>query len=293
MKNTCGIILAGGNGTRLYPLTSVINKHLLPIYDKPMIFYPLSTLMMAGIRDIAIITRERDKELYYSLLGDGKNFGINIEYLTQDNTNGVPEAYVIGEQFISERNVTLILGDNIFVGQGLGKALEISSDAKGAQIFAFPVVNPQDYGVVTIDYNSKKILSLEEKPKDSKSNLAVPGLYFTDYRAIEFAKSLKPSLRGELEISHLLDRYLKLGELEVSVFRRGIGWMDAGSIDSLYAANELVEVLQKRQGLRFACPEEIAWRSGWISEKELSQQATRYKATDYGTYLNSLLATEK
>jgi glucose-1-phosphate thymidylyltransferase len=293
MNKTCGIILAGGNGTRLYPITSAINKHLFPIYDKPMIFYPLSTLMMAGIRDIAIITRARDKELCSSLLGDGKNFGIKIRYLTQDKANGVPEAYVIAEEFISDRNVVLILGDNIFIGQGLGKTLEVSADFKGARIFAFPVVNPQDYGVVTIDHNSKKILALEEKPIDSKSNLAAPGLYFTDYQAIEFAKSLKPSPRGELKISHLLDCYLELGELEVSVFRRGIGWMDAGSIDSLYAANELVEVLQKRQGLRFACPEEIAWRNGWISNTELAQQATKYRATDYGIYLDSLLATEK
>jgi glucose-1-phosphate thymidylyltransferase len=293
MANACGVILAGGNGTRLYPLTSVVNKHLLPIYDKPMVFYPLSTLMMAGIRDIAIITRAADRDLYFSLLGDGKSFGINITYLSQDKANGVPEAYLIAETFIGQRNVTLILGDNIFVGQGLGKTLESSVEIIGARIFAFPVTNVQDYGIVTIDSVTKQVLALEEKPKNSKSNLAVPGLYFSDNRAVEFARSLKPSPRGELEILHLLNRFLELNELEVSVFRRGIGWMDAGSVSSLYAANELVEVLQKRQGLRFACPEEIAWRNNWISDAQLINQSQKYKNTEYGIYLMSLLQSDK
>lgn len=289
MSDTCGIILAGGNGTRLSPLTRSINKHLLPVYDKPMIYYPLSTLMMAGIRDIAIITRTKDLDLYHNLLGDGSAYGISLNYIAQDEPNGIPEAYVLAKNFIRKRNIALILGDNILLGQGLGKNLEFSTELTGAKIFAFPVNNPQDYGVVNVDPNTGRVLSLVEKPTNSNSNLAVPGLYFTDNQAIAVAESLSKSARGEFEISDVLNWYLEKNQLQVSTFRRGIGWMDAGSIQSLYAAGELVEVLQKRQGLRFACPEEIAWGSGWISDDDLENQASMYPNTEYGSYLKSLL----
>jgi glucose-1-phosphate thymidylyltransferase len=289
MSNRCGILLAGGNGTRLFPLTKSINKHLLPVYDKPMIFYPLSTLMMAGIRDIAIITRSIDLDLYKNLLGDGSSFGISITYLVQDKANGIPEGYVLAKKFVGDRDIALILGDNILIGQGLGKTLETSTEQTGARIFAFPVNNPQDYGVVTLNPESGRILKLEEKPRNPQSNLAVPGVYFTDNRAIEIAESLTKSARGEFEISDVLNWYLEKDLLEVSTFRRGIGWMDAGSVQSLYEAGELVEVLQKRQGLRFACPEEIAWGNKWISDAQLRSQALKYPNTDYGKYLDSLL----
>ena len=289
MADVCGILLAGGNGTRLFPLTITSNKHLLPVYDKPMIYYPLSTLMMAGIRDIALVTRTQDVDLYRKLLGDGSALGISITYLAQDKANGIPEGYILGKKFIGSRNIALILGDNIFLGQGLGKTLEFSTSHSGARIFAFPVTNPGDYGVVTVDTKSGEIIKLEEKPKNAKSNLAIPGLYFTDNNAIEIAESLVKSPRGEFEISDLLNCYLKAGQLEVSMFRRGIGWMDAGSVQSLYAASELVEILQTRQGLRFACPEEIAWRNHWISDSEVWAQAQKYPNTEYGSYLESLL----
>ena len=289
MSNRCGILLAGGNGTRLFPLTKSINKHLLPVYDKPMIFYPLSTLMMAGIRDIAIVTRSIDVDLYRNLLGDGSAFGISLSFLVQDKANGIPEGYVLAKKFIGDRDIALILGDNILIGQGLGKTLETTSENSGARIFAFPVNNPQDYGVVTLNQVSGRILKLEEKPNNPQSNLAVPGVYFTDNRAIEIAESLTKSARGEFEISDVLNWYLDQDQLEVSTFRRGIGWMDAGSVQSLYEASELVQVLQKRQGLRFACPEEIAWRNKWISDDQLMSQATKYPNTDYGRYLASLL----
>ena len=289
MSNRCGILLAGGNGTRLFPLTKSINKHLLPVYDKPMIFYPLSTLMMAGIRDVAVVTRSIDVDLYRNLLGDGSAFGISLSFLVQDKANGIPEGYVLAKKFIGDRDIALILGDNILIGQGLGKTLETTSENSGARIFAFPVNNPQDYGVVTLNQVSGRILKLEEKPNNPQSNLAVPGVYFTDNRVIEIAESLTKSARGEFEISDVLNWYLDQDQLEVSTFRRGIGWMDAGSVQSLYEASELVQVLQKRQGLRFACPEEIAWRNKWISDDQLMSQATKYPNTDYGRYLASLL----
>lgn len=289
MSSRCGILLAGGNGTRLFPLTQSINKHLLPVYDKPMIFYPLSTLMMAGIRDVAIVTRSIDVELYKKLLGDGSAFGISLTYLIQDQANGIPEGYVLAKRFVGDRDIALILGDNILIGQGLGKTLEGSAEKPGARIFAFPVNNPQDYGVVTLNPDTGRVVKLEEKPRNPQSNLAVPGVYFTDNRAIEIAESLKKSGRGEYEIADVLNWYLERDQLEVSTFRRGIGWMDAGSVQSLYEAGELVEVLQKRQGLRFACPEEIAWGNKWITEQQLKAQSLKYPNTDYGKYLESLL----
>ena len=291
MKNnqTCGIVMAGGNGTRLYPLTKSVNKHLLPVYDKPMIFYPLSTLMMAGIRRIAVVTREIDKNLYQNLLGDGSRFGVELSFVTQNVARGVPDAYLVSEQFIGNDDVVLILGDNIFVGQGLGQTLSEARSHQGAHIFAFPVTNPEDYGVITLDSSTNRVLQIEEKPKNSKSKLAVPGLYFTDNRVISIAKELKPSRRGETEISELLMNYLSEDTLSVSVFRRGIGWMDAGSIDALYAAGELISVLQRRQGLQFANLEEIAWRNGWISDSELHSAADFYPGTKHQSYLKGLL----
>jgi len=288
-KQTCGIVMAGGNGTRLYPLTKSVNKHFLPVYDKPMIFYPLSTIMMAGIRRIAVVTREIDKHLYQNLLGDGSRFGVELSFVTQDVARGVPDAYLVCEEFIGNDDVVLILGDNILVGQGLGEALSEARMHSGAHIFAFPVKNPQDYGVITFDSITSKAIAIEEKPKNSKSKLAVPGLYFTDNRSIQIAKELIPSARGETEITELLMEYLSEDSLSVSVFRRGIGWMDAGSIDALYAAGELISVLQRRQGLQFANLEEIAWRNGWISDPELHSAADFYPGTNHQSYLKALL----
>ena len=281
--------MAGGKGTRLYPLTKSVNKHLLPVYDKPMIFYPISTLMMAGIRRIAVVTREVDRHLYQNLLGNGSRFGVELTFVTQDVARGVPDAYLVCEDFIKDDDVVLILGDNIFVGQGLGNTLSEARQHKGAHIFAFPVTNPEEYGVITIDSTTNRVTKIEEKPQNGKSKLAIPGLYFTDNRAISIAKNLKPSARGETEISDLLTRYLSEDSLSVSVFRRGIGWMDAGSIDSLYAAGELIHVLQRRQGLQFANLEEIAWRNHWISDSELLTAGDSYTGTKYQSYLQGLL----
>ena len=285
----CGLIMAGGNGSRLLPLTKSVNKHLLPVYDKPMILYPLSTLMVAGIRRIAIITRSADHELFRNLLGDGKKYGIELEYLKQDYARGVPDGYRIASEFIGTQPVAMILGDNIFIGQGLGQTLVQSGHKDGAHIFAFPVKNPQDYGVVELDMQTNRPVSIAEKPKESKSKLAIPGLYFTNNEVVEIAKNIEPSTRGELEITDVLNHYLLDDRLEVTTFRRGVGWMDAGSIESLYSANELVQVLQERQGLKFSCPEEIAWRNGWISDSELIDNSKEYPETVYGKYLRELV----
>lgn len=289
MVNNCGIILAGGNGTRLQPLTKVVNKHLLPIYDKPMIFYPLSSLMLAGIRDIAIITRPQDADLYSQLFPNPEDLGISIKFLIQEKPSGIPDAYLVAEKFINERSVTLILGDNLFLGQSLGRTLSNSIVDTGAKIFAFPVNNPHDYGVVTFDKKTKKVTQIIEKPNTFISNLAVPGIYFTDNEVCEITKSLKTSPRGELEISDLLNIYISRNKLEVEVFQRGIGWMDAGSISSLFEASDLVQVLQRRQGLRFNSPDEIAWRNNWITDSQLYINAKNYDGTEYGDYLSTLL----
>ena len=290
MKDQCGIIMAGGNGTRLYPLTRTINKHLLPVYDKPMIYYSLSTLMLSGIRRIAIITRPVDVELFEKLLGTGENLGISITYIPQNEANGVPEGYVLGESFIGEDNVAMILGDNIFIGQGLGVTLRQALQNNGAHIFAFPVNNPQDYGVLTLDESGTNVISIVEKPDNSESNLAIPGLYFTSNDVVDYAKGLSPSKRGETEITDLLRIYQEQSKLTVTTFRRGIGWMDAGSVEALYAASELVEILQKRQGLRFSSPEEIAWRNQWITDSDLMRIANSQKGTKYSKYLTDLVA---
>lgn len=289
MVNSFGIILAGGNGTRLHPLTKVVNKHLLPVFDKPMIFYPLSTLMLTGIRDIAIIVRPQDLSLYRTLFSKPESLGINLRFLVQKSPNGIPEAYLIAKQLIKDKSVTLILGDNIFLGQGLGRTLTKSIVTKGAKVFGFPVNNPQDYGVIKFDSKNNKIVKIIEKPQKFVGNLAVPGLYFTDTSVVEIANDLKKSKRGELEISDLLNVYAKNQNLKIELFQRGIGWMDAGSINSLFEASDLVQVLQKRQGLQFSSPDEIAWRNGWINDKQLLINSDAYKLTEYGKYLRMLI----
>ena len=284
MVETKGILLAGGRGTRLAPITNVINKHLIPIYDKPMIYYPLSTLMLAGIREIAVITNPGDVELFRKLLGDGSELGLEISYFVQLKPNGLPEAYLITEEFLKGSKSVLMLGDNLLIGQGLGKTLTENLNREGASIFAFPVQNPHEYGVVEFDSDGR-VVSLEEKPKIPKSNFAVPGLYFMDENVADYAKQLTPSRRGEIEITDLLKIYLDRKELHVTSASRGTGWMDAGTTDSLYAASELVRVLQTRQGYRFNVPEEVAFNQGWIDVSQLLIHANKHRGTSYGTYL--------
>lgn len=288
MTTTKGILLAGGRGTRLAPMTTVLNKHLIPIYDKPMIYYPLSTLMMCGIREIALVTNPDDVPVFKRLLGDGSQLGIKITYFEQGNPNGLPEAFTITKDYLKGCKSVLILGDNLLIGQGLGATLEGHIQKPGASVLAFPVNNPEDYGVV--EFNPEgQVISLEEKPMKPKSNFAVPGIYFMDENASSYASNLKKSARGELEITDLLRRYLEIGKLSVTTIRRGTGWMDAGTTESLYAASELVRVLQNRQGFRFNVPEEIAFNRGWISRNQLSKLSVQYSNTSYGKYLESLI----
>jgi glucose-1-phosphate thymidylyltransferase len=287
MLKTRGILLAGGRGTRLAPITNILNKHLIPVYDKPMIYYPLSTLMMCGIRQIAVITNPEDVDTFKKLLGDGSHLGLELEYFVQENPNGLPEAFTITEEFIAGCNSVLMLGDNLLIGQGLGTTLETHIDKPGASILAFPVTNPEEYGVVEFD-SEGTVVSLEEKPSQPKSHFAIPGIYFMDERAPHFAKSLTKSSRGELEITDLLRCYLAEGQLSVTSVKRGTGWMDAGTTESLYSASELVRVLQNRQGYRFNVPEEIAFNRGWITTDALREIARKYKNTSYGNYLASL-----
>ncbi len=288
MGATKGILLAGGRGTRLAPITTVINKHLIPIYDKPMIYYPLSTLMLCGIREIALVTNPGDIDTFKQLLGDGSHLGIEITYFAQDNPNGLPEAFTITKDYLAESKSVLVLGDNLLIGQGLGTTLQTQLDLPGASVLAFPVQNPQEYGVVEFD-DEFNVISLEEKPENPKSNFAVPGIYFMDENASSFAAQLKPSSRGELEITDLLRIYLESDLLTVKTVHRGTGWMDAGTVESLYSASELVRVLQNRQGFRFNVPEEIAFNSGWIGKVQLQQLAAKYMNTGYGDYLSSLI----
>jgi glucose-1-phosphate thymidylyltransferase len=292
MKEVCGLLLAGGNGTRLSPLTNVVNKHFLPIYDKPMIYYSISTLMLTGIRDIALISRPQDQKNFHSLFGDGSDLGLNIRYIVQPEPQGIPQAYILAEKFIDSRNVVLTLGDNLFIGQGLGESLKLQKQIKGIKIFAFPVNNPHDYGVVEIDHKTGKVKSIEEKPTEPKSKYAIPGLYFSDSSVIELAKDLKPSNRNELEMVDLIKNYLERDELEVQYFRRGIGWLDTGSVESLYAANDFVALMQKRLGLRFGCPEEIAFRLGWINAQQLQKNINKIGSTDYRRYLETIMSEE-
>ena len=287
MASTKGILLAGGRGTRLAPMTSVLNKHLIPIYDKPMIYYPLSTLMLCGIREIALITNPEDVPIFKKLLGDGSQIGISITYFVQENPNGLPEALTITKDYVDGSKSVLILGDNLLIGQGLGTTLESHLNHEGASILAFPVKNPQDYGVVEFD-DSGKVISIEEKPLYPKSHFAVPGIYFFDEKVSEYASELKPSARGELEIVDLLRRYLELDSLRITTLKRGTGWMDAGTTESLFAASELVRILQQRQGYRFNVPEEIAYNQGWISKNDLVDAAQKFINTSYGLYLEEL-----
>ena len=283
-----GIILAGGTGSRLSPLTKVINKQLLPLYDKPLIFYPLSILMLAGIKDILIITNPNEDINFKKVLGNGSNFGIKIQYLTQQKPNGLPEAFILGEKFINEQSVALILGDNFFYGQGFTKRLKQQTKAKlGSTIFAYQVNNPQDYGVIEIKKN--KILNIREKPIKSKSNLAITGLYFFDKKVVSFAKKLKLSKRKELEIVDLLNKYLKIKKLKVEFMGRGSAWLDTGSAESLFETSQFVSNIEKRQGLKIACLEEIALNNKWISKSTVNKQINFYGNCDYSKYLKKLI----
>lgn len=283
-----GIILAGGSGTRLYPLTKAISKQIIPIYDKPMIYYPLSVLMLAGIREILIISTAKDIKLFQELLGHGGQVGLQITYTVQEEPRGLAEAFIIGENFIGTEEVALVLGDNIFYGHGLTEMLMNAVTLKeGARIFGYPVQNPKSFGVVEFDNNGKAI-SLEEKPENPKSNFAIPGLYFYDNTVIKKAKKVEPSNRGELEITTLNEMYLKEGTLTVTNLGRGMAWLDTGTPGSLLEASNFVEAIQKRQGLYIACIEEIAFRQKWIDKNELYLLAGQHKNTDYGRYLEQL-----
>ena len=283
-----GIILAGGTGTRLWPITEGVSKQLLHVHDKPMIYYPLSTLMLAGIREIAIITTEQDQPSFKRLLGDGSTLGINIEYFIQHAPNGIAEAFILCENFIGSSPVALILGDNIFHGQGVGRNLRNFSDPRGAHIFAYQVNNPQDFGVVVLNEDLSPV-DIVEKPNNNPSNLAVPGLYFYNSEVSKMAKSVKRSKRGELEITSLNLMYLENKSLEVSVLSRGTAWFDGGTVKALHEATSYIKSIEERQGQKVGCIEEISWRNKWITDKDLKTKAEKYQNNEYGSYLNSLL----
>lgn len=286
-----GIILAGGSGTRLHPITLGISKQLMPIYDKPMVYYPLTTLMLAGIKDILIITTPHDQEQFKRLLGDGSQWGINLSYKTQDTPNGLAQAFVIGKDFIKNDKVALVLGDNIFYGAGLGTQLKQNQDIDGAKVFAYWVSNPEDYGVVT--FKDNKATNLQEKPKNPESNYAIPGLYFFDNNVINIAENLKPSARGEYEITDINKAYLDQGKLNVDILPRGTAWLDTGSFESLNEASNYVRTIEHRQGLKIGSPEEVAWRMGFITDAELKALADKLTKSGYGQYLNELLSQKR
>ena len=285
-----GIILAGGSGTRLYPITIAVSKQLLPVYDKPMIYYPLSILMLAGIKDILFITTPHDQDAFKKLLGDGSQVGCNFKFAVQEEPNGLAEAFVIGEDFIGEDKVALVLGDNIFYGNGLGTLLRSKVNLEGAAIFAYPVKDPERYGVVEFDKDSKA-LSIEEKPENPKSKYAVPGLYFYDNKVVEYAKNVKPSSRGEKEISSINQMYLDAGTLEVGVMTRGMSWIDTGTVESLDDATEFIRVIQNRQSAMIGCIEEVAYQRRFIEKTNLIKLSEKYGKSKYGEYLKEIAKT--
>lgn len=284
-----GIVLAGGSGTRLYPATLAVSKQLMPVYDKPMIYYPLSTLMIAGIRDILIISTPQDTPRFRQLLGDGSDWGLKLTYAVQDSPNGIAQAFLIGEDFLSGHASCLVLGDNVFYGHDFGRQLKVATQkTAGASVFAYPVQDPQRYGVVEFDEGGRAV-SIEEKPEQPRSRYAITGLYFYDHKASDIARSIQPSARGELEITDMNRAYLEAGELDVQVMGRGHAWLDTGTHDSLIEAAQFIQTLEKRQGLKVACLEEIAWRNGWITDDQLATLAKPLAKSGYGQYMLSLL----
>lgn len=281
--------MAGGTGSRLWPVTFGVSKQLLPVYDKPLVHYPISTLMLTGIREILIITTPQDQESFKRLLGDGKKYGVSFSFAVQNNPEGLAQAFIIGEKFIGEDPSALILGDNIFYGSSLGMQLKELTEPEGAIIFAYKVKDPERYGVIDFDA-SGKVTSIEEKPSKPKSQYAVPGLYFYDNRVVEIAKSVKPSSRGELEITSVNQEYLKAGKLQARVLERGTAWLDTGTFESLNSASAFIQIIEERQGQKVSCLEEVAWRNSWISDLELAARADEYKSSPFASYLRSLLA---
>ena len=288
-----GIILAGGSGTRLHPVTKAISKQLLPVYDKPMVYYPLSVLMLAGIRDVLVITTADDKASYESLLGDGSQFGIRLSYAVQPNPDGLAQAFTIGSGFIGDDSVCLVLGDNIFYGQGFSPKLKgVAGRSRGATVFGYPVHDPERFGVVEFD-SEYRAVSIEEKPTKPRSNYAVTGLYFYDNDVVELARNVRPSARGELEITSINQAYMERGDLRVEVLGRGFAWLDTGTNESLLEAAQFVEVIEKRQGYKIACPEEIGWRNGWLTTGQVLAAARELSNCSYGRYLSDLVRSEQ